>query len=69
MIGRLTHPTTHVPSTSTTAKRWMSEVAEGPVKDGRVLQVIGAVVDVEVRGAVRPISDDDDDCLVLVAAA
>lgn len=27
----------------------MSEVAEGPVKDGRVLQVIGAVVDVEVR--------------------
>lgn len=26
----------------------MSEVAEGPVKDGRVLQVIGAVVDVEV---------------------
>jgi hypothetical protein len=33
-----------------TGKRWLSgEVAEGPVKDGRVLQVIGAVVDVEVR--------------------
>lgn len=30
----------------------MSEVAEGPVKDGRVLQVIGAVVDVEVRACV-----------------
>ena len=35
----------------------MSEVAEGPVKDGRVLQVIGAVVDVEVRCA----GEDDDD--------
>lgn len=30
-----------------TARRWMSQVAEAPVKDGRVLQVIGAVVDVE----------------------
>jgi len=33
---------------ATAARRWMSEVAEAPVKDGRVLQVIGAVVDVEV---------------------
>lgn len=30
------------------ARRWMSDISEGPVKDGRVYQVIGAVVDVEV---------------------
>lgn len=33
-------------------RRWFAaEAAETPVKDGRVLQVIGAVVDVEVRSS------------------
>lgn len=46
-------------------RRWFAaEAAETPVKDGRVLQVIGAVVDVEVRSESRSVR-----CLMIVVAA